>query len=84
MRALFVTRRSIHEQDKELLQNLLSSITEEVKSEKEQKQLVYDVVAPSLHHASFTTIMMDPDVKQLFLSLNDALPANYCISASPT
>ncbi|KAK8824607.1 hypothetical protein WA577_007003 [Blastocystis sp. JDR] len=53
--------------DKELLQNLLSSITEEVKSEKEQKQLVYD----------FTTIMMDPDFKQLFLSLNDALPANY-------
>lgn len=51
MRALFVTRRNIHEQDKELLQNLLSSITEEVKSEKEQKQLVYDVVAPSLHHA---------------------------------
>ena len=33
------------------MQNLLSSITEEVKSEKEQKQLVYDVITFSLHYA---------------------------------
>lgn len=55
------------EPDKAFIENLLSSLSVETKTQQERKQLVYD----------FATIMMDPSFKQLFNSLSKSLPAYY-------